>query len=168
MVHGEFVVAAAQLGAEQYRELLTVGKPGIFLGHENRIAGKIVAVVLRLAVDDPRLQVTVLDGVMMQRQDKVGPCRVEPPRPFGKIFPALLHYGIGLEETDIAQMLQHDLGEAEIELKLRQAIGACRTVCDGGVADIDDEAEMRAITTASRPGVRLGERRRADDRRRAE
>ena len=86
-----------------------VGKPGIFLGHENRIAGKIVAVVLRLAADDPRLQVTILNGVMMQRQDKVGPRRIEPPRPFGKVFPPLLDDGVGLEETGIAQMLQHDL-----------------------------------------------------------
>ena len=34
-------------------------------------------------------------------------------------------------------------------------MGACRAKSDGGVADIDDEAEMRAVTTASRPGVRL-------------
>ena len=146
--------ARLQLLAQKFAEQQAAGAVGIIVGDEKRIAGIVVVVMLLLALVLPGLQQIVRHRIVVDGDEQIGMHGIGAHRPLEQAAPRRLggDQQNGLVETGIDERLLDLLGKLKVEGIFRNSARAHGAGHIDGVADVDDDAEFRALAVvAARP-----------------
>ena len=141
-----------QLFTQKPAEHQAAGPVGVRIRDENRIAGEAVVEVMLLPVVLPRLQQIVGHRIVVDGNEKIRrhPVGAERPLEQAERRPFARDQESGLVEARIDKRLVQVLAQLQIERVFGNATRAHRARHLHGVADIDDDPEIRTPASGRR------------------
>ena len=146
---GELQVLRAHLVADQLGKSQALSVVRVLLRDEHGITGEQVVEMALPALEFPALVIDVRHRVMMDRQEQVGAPLVGDRDAPGKARPclALRHHQERFGKTVRLEPLFDALAEVEVEFELGDIARAHGAIGFLGVANIEDDAEFRAVAS---------------------